>query len=530
MVRNKEGDPMKKKQAGNRGEDPVKEEQASKGGDQAKKEQVSYKGGASKKERIVSLLKDWRIALLIVLLVFSLVSIYPHVENGNLTTNLKFGLDLQTGTWLQMEFKAEVVGFQTDRPVNDFIADLKQHLDADIELVNDNHLEIRAPYTQAELEPIFTAAGGKLVSYEPGVSKDTADMVKRILENKINSLGTQSATINPLTGLNGVSHYIRVELSGVSLAQAKDIVGKQGKFEIRIQTAPNQTEHVLYGDSITTVNIPSQNPPGSGKWGVSFTLNQDGADAFRQAAISSGAVNNPEEHHLQMILDNQVVYDAPLSPDLANELQTKPVTQLYASTGAGSSGLQEASNLEIHLRAGALPVDVSVAGAGYTPASMGDYFKTMAFVTFLVAILAVGVVIYYRYREPAIVLPMMGTNLAEVIILIGIASWIVQFDLATLAGIIAVLGTGIDQLVVITDEILHEGKVPSKGLYMKRYQRAIGIIVVAAATVIIAMLPLALMDLGTLRGFAIVTILGVLIGVIVTRPAYGRIIMEILSK
>ncbi|HNB03263.1 MAG TPA: preprotein translocase subunit SecD, partial [Methanoregulaceae archaeon] len=57
-----------------------------------------------------------------------------------------------------------------------------------------------------------------------------------------------------------------------------------------------------------------------------------------------------------------------------------------------------------------------------------------------------------------------------------------------------------------------------------------GIIMVSAATVIIAMLPLALMDLSTLRGFAIITILGVLIGVLVTRPAYGKIIMAILSK
>ena len=56
------------------------------------------------------------------------------------------------------------------------------------------------------------------------------------------------------------------------------------------------------------------------------------------------------------------------------------------------------------------------------------------------------------------------------------------------------------------------------------------IIVIAAATVVIAMLPLAVMDLSTLKGFASITILGVLVGVIVTRPAYGKIIMEILSK
>jgi preprotein translocase subunit SecD len=93
-----------------------------------------------------------------------------------------------------------------------------------------------------------------------------------------------------------------------------------------------------------------------------------------------------------------------------------------------------------------------------------------------------------------------------------------------------VLGTGIDQLVVITDEILHEGIVPSPNIYLKRLARALTIIVIAAATVLIAMLPLALMDLSTLKGFAIITMMGVLVGVIVTRPAYGKIIMEILSE
>ena len=81
-------------------------------------------------------------------------------------------------------------------------------------------------------------------------------------------------------------------------------------------------------------------------------------------------------------------------------------------------------------------------------------------------------------------------------------------DLPTIAGLIAVVGTGIDQLVVITDEILHEGKVPSPNLYLKRLSRALGIIMVAAGTVIIAMLPLALMDLSTLKGFAIITMMG----------------------
>ena len=105
-----------------------------------------------------------------------------------------------------------------------------------------------------------------------------------------------------------------------------------------------------------------------------------------------------------------------------------------------------------------------------------------------------------------------------------------QLDLAAIAALIAVLGTGIDQLVIITDEVMHEGRVPSKVLYLKRLKRALVIIMTSAATVIIAMFPLIIMDLSTLKGFAIINILGILIGVLITRPAYGRIVMEILAK
>jgi preprotein translocase subunit SecD len=482
-------------------------------------------------KELIALLKNWQVALLVILVIASLFLIFPHVEDEKVTTNIQYGLDLSDGTWLQMEFQAEVVGFETDRPVGDFIADLQKKLDAEIYLVEEDKMEIRTFYTREQLETAFAESGGRLTSYEQGVSKDTAEQVKKILEDKLNALGTRDAKVNPLTGLSGVSHYVRVELAGVTLSQAKEIVGKQGRFEIRLHTTGNATEHVLYGDAINTVGVPTQQSPGSNIWGVSFTLTEQGATEFRAAAIQSGATTDPDRHYLDMLLDGNVVFSAPLSPDLAAKLQNEPIRELYASTGSGQAGLDDAKNLEIHLRAGALPVEVKVAGSGYVPAALSDYFKTMAVVAFICAAIAVGIVIFFRYREPAIVLPMIGINLSEIVILLGIAAAIEQqLDLAAIAGLIAVLGTGIDQLVIITDEILHEGKVPSPNIYQKRLTRAVGIIMISAATVIIAMLPLALMDLSTLRGFAIITILGVLIGVLITRPAYGKIIMAILSK
>ena len=483
-----------------------------------------------KQERIKDLFKDWRVLTLIILLALSVVAIYPHFDNnGNLTTNLQYGLDLQQGAWLQLEFKAEVVGYTTTQPVDTFVANLSKDLNTDVVQVDATHLEIRKSYTQAELEPYFESEGGTLVSYQPGISKDTADLVKQILEEKINAMGTKDAKVNTLTGMNNVARYVRVEMAGVDMNEAQQIVGKQGKFEIRIQTTGNETEHVLYGDTITSVATPTKDT--SGNWGVGFTLSDAGAETFRDAAIQYGATTDPAHHQLAMLLDNKTVYSAPLSSNLASSLQTETTRNMVASTGTGTYGQQQATNLEIQLRAGALPVDVSVAGSGSTSASLGSHYMTMCMIAFILALIMVGFVIFYRYREPRIVLPMVLINASEIVILLGFISAIkFQMDLPTIAGLVAVVGTGIDQLVVITDEILHEGIVPSPNIYLKRLSRALTIIVIAAATVLIAMLPLALMDLSTLKGFAIITMMGVIVGVVVTRPAYGKIIMEILSE
>jgi len=485
-----------------------------------------------KQEKIKTLLTDWRVLVLIALIILSVIAIYPHFDsNGNLTTNLQYGLDFQQGAWLQLEFQSEVVGFTTTEPVDTFVTNLSKSLDTDVILVDANHVEIRKSYTQDQLAPYFAAEDGTIVSYQPGISSSTADLVKQILVDKINAMGTKDAKVNTIVGSNNVARYVRVEMAGVDMNQAQQIIGKQGKFEIRIQSTGNQTEHVLYGDSITSVQSPSQQPAGSGDWGVGFTLSSDGAATLQSAAIKYGATTDPSNHYLTMLLDNQTVYSAPLSQQLAASLQAAPTTQLFASTGSGTKGEQEATDLEIQLRAGALPVDVTVAGSGSTSASLGQHYMEMCLIAGILALIMVAFVIFYRYREPRIVLPMVLINASEIVILLGFISVIqFQIDLPTVAGLIAVLGTGIDQLVVITDEILHEGLVPSPNIYLKRLSRALTIIMIAAATVIIAMLPLALMDLSTLKGFAIITIMGVIVGVVVTRPAYGKIIMDILSE
>ena len=296
-------------------------------------------------------------------------------------------------------------------------------------LIDETHLEIRKSYTQAELEPLFEAAGGKITSYSPGVSKSTADTVKRILENKINAMGTKDAKVNTLTGFNNVARYIRVELAGVDMKQAQEIVGKQGKFEIRVQTTGNDTEHVVSGDAITSVQLPSQEPPGSDKWGVSFTLSEDGATAFQDAAIKYGATADPEQpltSSCSLTTRPSILHPCPeILPDNCRPRKSGSCLHRPEPENIGSN---QASELEIHLRAGALPVDVSIAGSGGTSAPLGERYKTMAVLAGILALITVGFVIYYRYREPGIVLPMVLINASELVILLGFIALITLPD------------------------------------------------------------------------------------------------------
>ncbi|WP_305063752.1 preprotein translocase subunit SecD [Methanococcoides sp.] len=390
--------------------------------------------------------------------------------------------------------------------------------------------EIRTAVSLEELQTLMVPVGGNVLTgsdgdviFREGVRTETRDMTRDILSEKLNSLGLKDIPVRTVG-----EEYILIDFAGTDLTTAKEIVEKPGKFEIRMQTTGNESVHVLYGDSIEKVGIVTQV---DGHWNTPFTLDEDGAFALQKIAIETGAIADPNSHLLYMYLDDNEVYGAPLSYSAASALNEHPIYSWQASTGADEDGKTQADQLQIHLRAGALPVNVVLMGSGQVDAALGDQFKRQVALAGLFALLAVAAVVFRRYHQKEILLPMVGTSLCEVIIILGFAgaiNW--QLDLPAIAGIIAAIGTGIDHLVIITDEVLYEGKLPSTKVYMERISKAFAIIFAAAATTTIAMSPLVVMGFGALRGFAITTIVGVLIGVLIARPVYGKVIKVVLDK
>ncbi len=173
------------------------------------------------------------------------------------------------------------------------------------------------------------------------------------------------------------------------------------------------------------------------------------------------------------------------------------------------------------LSGGALPVHVIVGMPKIMPPTLGKHFLYISAIAAVLAVIVVTLIITFRYRRAFLVVPIMLTTFTELFIIVSVIGLIGTIDLAAVAGMIAVVGTGVDAQIIITDELI-SGK--SEAMKLK-LGNAFYIVWADAILLVIAMLPLLFAtSLVDIVGFAESTILGALLGVLITRPAYGAIV------
>ena len=235
---------------------------------------------------------------------------------------------------------------------------------------------------------------------------------------------------------------------------------------------------------------------------------------------------------MDLHLDDQLVDSLQIGADL----QGRETTQIaisgpgYGATeqAAYDAALKQMNKLQTVLITGSLPVKIEIEKLDTISPVLGKEFIKNSFIVGAIAIIAVTLVIYLRYRKLQITIPIMITTLSEVVLTLGTAAllqW--SMDLASIAGIIAAVGTGVNDQIVITDEVL---KGEAMLGWKERVKRAFFIIMAAYATTVAAMIPLWGAGAGLVRGFAVTTIIGVTVGVFITRPAYASMIGRILNK
>lgn len=474
-----------------------------------------------------------RVLLWLLLLVAALAALQPAYRGDppRFETALRYGIELEGGSWIRLQLQGTIAEVDPGRAGGrDEVAALLSQGLGGAPVVPTLHqgreaYEIRRAATWEELDRILAPVGGRVLSLQAGVTRETADAAKRTLDRKLDRGGFKGITTRSL----GESHLL-VELAGVDLASASRLVGTPGRFEMRIRTTGNQSAPALDSTHIRTAYVDEADP-GRGVWGVSLRLTGRGAELLREAALQHGAVDNPIAHPVLMLLDGETVYDAPLADELARSLRTTPTDRTIAITGPGEEGRARAKELQTHLDAGVLPVSVAVAGSGQVPPTLGRQFTGLAFAALALGLVAVAVLVLLRYREARIAAPMLMVSSSEVLILLGFAAaigW--SLDLPSLAGIILVVGTGVDHLLIITDEATRGGELKYTEQLRARVSGGFKTILTAAATTAAAMTPLAFFGFGALSGFAFVTLLGLLLGVGVARPAYAKILEGVIAR
>lgn len=528
--------------------------------------------------------ENWRVFVAVALVLVSLAFVFsvinlgsaptPAEENADSMTTLQYGLQLDGGTRFTVPLHgvtaeevelgedynepklerniADALGvpstqvdIKINQPQQNQEQDQQQQRQQDtttyIEVTNEN-------VTTEDLRQILDNQGIQYDTVREGVTSTTRDQTITVINDKINEAGLSGGTARVVTSATG-DKFVLIEVPGEGREDVRNLLSERGSVRIDIyyptegengETVYQTREAVLQAGDFQNIGQPQQTPELGPH--VPVTLTDSAAVEFQTATTETGLApsgstcyyeQDPESTGPCLLtkVDGEVVYSAGMSPSLANDIANgnwvnSPQFVLQTES------MEESSELSLHLSAGALPtgLDFEEGTSVYVSPTQGDKFKMAGLLIGLAALLGVSMKVFVRYRDLRVAAPMVAMSLSEVIILLGFAALVgYPIDLAVIAGFIAVIGTGVDDLIIIASEVLQQGDVTSKKVFDNRYSKAFWIIMAAAVTTTVALSPLIVLSLGKLAGFAIFTIVGIAVGVLITRPAYADILSYLLT-
>ncbi len=378
---------------------------------------------------------------------------------------------------------------------------------------------------------IIGAEDVELTSQE---AKDLADVVA----NRINYYGLKDIQISPFSDLSG-NNYIRIEIAGATPKDLSSMIESQGKFEAKIGNdtvfigGERDIASVCRNDA-TCAYVQSCDPIQTGEFSCRFTftiyLSEDAAK--RHAEITNKIpINSTNAGYLaeplDLYLDDHLVETLLISKDLKGEVTTR-----IAISGSGlgateqeayDAAIENMHNLQTILITGSFPYKLKILKLDVISPNLGSNFTKAIFLAGFVALFCVALVVFFKYRKIKQSFTVLAIGISEIIITLGITAFLkINLDLSAIAGILAAIGAGVNDQIVMLDEAQRKS---SESLSIKsRIKNAFEIIMGAYLTLVAAMIPLYLVGGGLLKGFATTTIIGLTLGILITRPAFGEIL------
>jgi len=516
--------------------------------------------------KLKKLIKSWRIILLVLFLLFAYISIDPKLSVEGVAIK-----------YVELNSSASIAGMKTPlenipetkleliKSINSkTISDVKEYSNIVSGIEEGEKVKIitnKGTYNFLKKEDIgisvkkaatsnikkgLELAGGTRAVLKPEegtTDEEIRDLISS-MENRLNVYGLSDIKIKPAGDFLG-NKYIVVEISGATKDEVKELIAKQGKFEAKIG---NDTVFVGGKEDITFVCRNDGTCSGvrdcyeveEGYYcKFQFAIGLSESAAQRQADITSTIplqVRDDGEQVLEKQLDLYLDGTLVDSLNIIGDLKGKAVKDIAISgPGIGltrddalNEALKQMNHLQTILITGSLKTKIEIVKMDSISPALGEEFVKNTLLVGLLSLLAVSIIIFIRYRKLKISLAMVFTCVSELILMLGVVAFLkYNLDLAAIAGLIAAIGTGVDDQIVIADEV---SKKESYFNWKDRTKRAFFIIFSAFATNLVAMLPLLKAGAGLLTGFALMTIVGISIGVFITRPAFAVIIENLLEE
>lgn len=532
---------------------------------------------------VKDMLKEWRVILLFVVIGISIMGLQPTYVSDNGEYNIEFrglddnlGIDFSGGSQLLMRVDAEN---QSEELVENVASVLRVRVnEIGFAQTTVNTVDIgtgeRISLTTAEknksrIQSLISQQG----AFEARMPFLFTDSANFSLSDKytFEEVNDSSVKIGRYTD-SGLEYYNKTLKEGQYIELEDTRIYNEGtngsyrRMEARIY---DNTDILDVRTSQSAVRQVAQNQYEAI---IPLVVSQSSAETLRNVAgnyrdSGSLVMENGRPAELTLFIDGEEITGFTVSGQFQRETITSPTITI--SRENGDDARDEMNRIEALLQSGQLPEPVEVISTSSLGSSLGTQFMTASIMSIIGALIAVGFLVFARYRNAKLVVPIVLTGASEVFILLGL--WFTTaatLTLSAIAGIIAAVGTGVDDQIIITDE---SDRTSVKD-WKARMKTAFFVIFTSAASTIGAMVPIIsprfssmmvmaaglgligytkvkrkagnhyivvggfalavgaiattfpLSPLQQIEEFATTTILGILVGITITRPAYAKIL------
>jgi preprotein translocase subunit SecD len=319
---------------------------------------------------------------------------------------------------------------------------------------------------------------------EVKVTPDTMKQLMAVIQRRVDQFGVAE----PVIQLQGRDRLI-VEIAGkIDPEEAVRTMVKTAYLEFKTMDGKTVVTGADLKDAIESKD------PVSGQITVDLTFNAAGAKKFAEATAAN--VGKP----IAIILDGQVL-QAPVVDE--------PIPNGKAQI-RGYQSLEEAHNIAILLRSGALPVKVEVAEKRAVGPALGADSLDKSKHAGVVGVLAILIFMVMYYRLPGLVADFALLIYALIVLAIYVGLH-VTMTLPGIAAFLLSLGIAVDANVIIFERLKEELRTGKslRSAIDAGFKRAFTAIFDANATTLIAAVVLYFFGTGPIRGFAITLGIGI---------------------